>query len=153
MLTPEDQSHLKALSICWYVMAGLQLIGGLCGGLYMVIGVIMGIAASADGDEDAALVGFLFVGGLGLLMLLIFAFIALLSFLTAKGLAHQRRSALIYVMSALACMNVPLGTVLGVFTFIVMGRDTVKDAFAAVRDGYDPNAPQQADPYYTGQQY
>ena len=35
------------------------------------------------------------------------------------------------VIAALCCLNMPLGTVLGVFTFIVLTRDSVKAQYAA----------------------
>jgi len=137
MLTPDDRAHLKALSICWYVFAGLSLLGALCGGLYLIMGVVMATVGGADNDDEAMAMGVVF-GGMGLLVLLIVIPVAVLNFLTARGLAHLRRKTLIYVMAAIACLNVPLGTVLGVFTFIVMGRPTVKAAF--------DNPPAQAEP-------
>jgi len=137
MLTPDDRAHLKTLSICWYVFAGLSLLGALCGGIYVVVGVLMAVVGSADNEDEAVAMGVVF-GGMGLLVLLIVIPIAILNFLTAKGLAQRRRKTLIYVMAAIACTNVPLGTVLGVFTFIVMGRPTVKAAFGAGGQGDAP---------------
>ncbi len=136
MLTADDRAHLKTLSICWYVFAGLSLIGALCGGLYVVAGVVMALAGGAEHDDEAVAMGAVF-GVMGLLVILIVVPVAILDYLVGKGLAQQRRKTLIYVMAAIACMNVPLGTVLGVFTFIVMGRPTVKAAFEAGGDAGD----------------
>lgn len=49
----------------------------------------------------------------------------------AAGLCLRRRRgrAVIYVASVLNILNIPLGTALGVFTFIVIGRPTVSAAF------------------------
>jgi hypothetical protein len=128
MLTAEDQAHLKTLSICWYVWAGFAVFGALCGGLYLIIGVIAAVVGGAENEEEAVAMGVMF-GGMGLLIMLVVIPLAVLNFLAAKGLNQRRRKTLIYVMAAIACTSVPLGTVLGVFTFIVMGRPTVKGAF------------------------
>ena len=49
------------------------------------------------------------------------------------GLRRRRGRVAIYVASALNLLNVPLGTALGVFTFIVMSRSTVSAEFDASR--------------------
>ena len=137
-MTSEDQAHLKTLSICWYVYAGLSAIGGLCGVIYMVIGALVMVAGIADGDDGAFAGGIVFVV-MAVITLVICLGFAVLFFLTAKGLANRTRKTLIYVSSVLACLNVPLGTVLGVFTFVVMSRPTVKAAFdgaAPIEDDY-----------------
>lgn len=132
MLTPDDRAHLKALSICWYVFAGLSLLGALCGGFYMLLGVVFMLAeptpGSGDGPGVIGGIAFLAIGGFVLLLCIAGG---ILDCLAAQGLARQRRRTLIYVMAAIACLYVPLGTVLGVFTFIVISRPTVKAAFAA----------------------
>lgn len=49
----------------------------------------------------------------------------------AAGLCLRRRRgrAVIYVASVLNLLNIPLGTALGIFTFLVLGRPTVSAAF------------------------
>jgi hypothetical protein len=44
-------------------------------------------------------------------------------------MARRRRLMLCYVTAALACLQMPFGTCLGIFTFIVLGRPSVKASF------------------------
>lgn len=47
----------------------------------------------------------------------------------ARQIASRRRWRLVMVFSALHLINVPLGTALSIFTFVVLGRSGVKEAF------------------------
>lgn len=125
-LTAEDQSNLKVLSILWYVMAGMVLLGVPCGLLYVGLGIIA--LFGGGGDQDAT-VGGIFLAGTGVFTLVLSIAAAALAYLAGDGLRKQNRRILIYVAAGLACLSVPLGTLLGVFTFIVLGRPTVKAAF------------------------
>ena len=65
----------------------------------------------------------------GCIMLFVFG-LAALSFFTARGLARQRHRTFCMVAAGLACLSVPLGTVLGVFTLVVLSRPAVAAMFA-----------------------
>jgi len=56
-----------------------------------------------------------------------------LSFLNGRYLRSYRHPTFSTVVAVLQCLAVPLGTVLGVFTLIVLGRSTVQDAYAQRR--------------------
>src|ERR1043165_2698599 len=115
----KDAEHLKILSILWWVVAGLQCLG-FCGG---VIYIVLGIAFASGNirDPDAHTMGIVF-SCLGVFILVISATMAFLSYLVGKSLRERRRLMLCYVMAGLMCISVPLGTALGIFTFIVLNR-------------------------------
>lgn len=50
--------------------------------------------------------------------------------LAGRALAQRRRYTFCLVIAGVACMFMPFGTVLGVFTIIVLLRDSVKELFA-----------------------
>jgi len=50
---------------------------------------------------------------------------------TARFLARRRHYLFCLVMAAIECAYMPFGTVLGVFTIIVLMRDSVKQLFSA----------------------
>jgi hypothetical protein len=54
------------------------------------------------------------------------------SFMAIAGrcLARRRNRAFCFVMAGISCAFFPLGTVLGVFTLIVLSRDSVQSMFA-----------------------
>ena len=132
-----DLEHLKVLSICWYVIAGLNLLGGCFMTLYIALGAMIvntppprGTTATgpAAGPPPEA-VGW-FVMGLGGCLMLFTLATAALSFFTARGLANQRGRMFCMIIAGITCLSVPLGTVLGVFTLLVLSRPTVMQMFA-----------------------
>jgi hypothetical protein len=46
-----------------------------------------------------------------------------------RCLAKQRRLLFIYILAGLLCASFPLGTILGVLTFVVLSREDAKDLF------------------------
>ena len=131
-MTPnEDTQHLRLLSIFHYVVAGmLALIS-----MFPIIHLAMGIAIVAGAFDDVekgtpppAFFGWIFI-------LLPGAFI-LCGLTMAVGIAiagrrlNQNRSYMFcLVVAGIECMFMPVGTVLGVFTIIVLMRPSVKEMF------------------------
>ena len=56
---------------------------------------------------------------------------ALSLFLAARYLAARRRHMFCVVVAAISCAFSPLGTVLGVFTLIVLYRPSVREQFSS----------------------
>jgi len=50
-------------------------------------------------------------------------------FLGGYWIACRRNPIFIYVVAALSCVGIPYGTVLGIFTFIVMQRPAARELF------------------------
>ena len=53
------------------------------------------------------------------------------------NLGAKKRYIFCFVVACLCCIQIPLGTILGVFTIVVLARPSVKDLFA----GAAPEAP------------
>jgi len=127
----QDQEHLRILSICWYVMAGLSALSSCPAVIYIGMGGVMVFSPRTFGSGSPplpAFMGWMFIG-LGLATLLIGWGVAGLMAWAARSLVTRRRIVLIYVVAALACLSVPLGTVLGIFTFVVLARPNVRGSF------------------------
>ncbi len=132
----QDTEHLKILSICYYVMSGLSLLSLIACVLYVVIGGLMmsgqmtgSGATSAHAASEIRMMGgfFLVIGISGTLFV---AAIAILEFFVAKKLVRRESKMLCFVVAGINCLNMPLGTVLGVFTFLVLSRPSVAESFA-----------------------
>jgi hypothetical protein len=80
--------------------------------------------------EDAKILGVVFavIGGILALMGWVFAFLV---FLAGRKLAAHRSRTFCIVIAAFCCMMVPLGTLLGVFTLVVLSRQSVQALFDA----------------------
>ena len=53
-------------------------------------------------------------------------------FLVGRGLAQRKRYMFCLVVACVECLFMPFGTVLGVFTIIVLSRDSVKALFGSI---------------------
>jgi hypothetical protein len=125
--TAKDESDLDLLSTLHYVWSGLLGCGtlGMMGYFVMVTGVLgIGASQGGGGGEAVAAIGVMAVIGVAVcaMMLALFA----VHFLAASGLRKRKRRVLTYVASALMCTSFPLGTLLGVFTIMTLGRPGVK---------------------------
>jgi hypothetical protein len=126
-----DDDHLRVLSILHYVYGGLALVGGLFPLIYVFIGVLMvsgAMAGPRPGSGPPAVVGWFFIVIPGFVSVLAWA-MGLCVLYAGYALSQRRRYLFCFVMAALCCINVPLGTALGVFTIIVLARPSVKEAF------------------------
>jgi hypothetical protein len=135
-MTPIDEEHLRLLGIFHYVYAGFQglvLLGLL--GYMLVIGVAFGVVSSntipgratPSGPPPQVVLGFLgaVLGCSGTFMALnIFA-----NVLSGKFLREHRKRMFCMIVAGIDCLSVPLGTLLGVFTLVVLCRDTVREAY------------------------
>lgn len=126
--TAKDESDLNLLSTLHYVWSGLLGCGTLGAiGYFLMIAGVMGIGVSqggGGGGEAVAIVGVTAVMGIVVCGMMLALF--LVHILAASGLRKRKRRVLTYVASALMCTSVPLGTLLGVFTIITLGRPGVK---------------------------
>ncbi|WP_367345285.1 hypothetical protein [Stenotrophomonas bentonitica] len=139
----EDASHLRLLSIFHYVLGGLTALFSLFPLIHVGIGIAAlsgGLPMESNGGPaslgETRLFGWMFIA-IG--SLLVMSGLTLAGFMAYAGrcLARRRRHTLCLVVAGLSCMLMPLGTVLGVFTLIVLLRPSVKVAFDPARIAHD----------------
>lgn len=136
-----DQQHLRLLSIFHYVYAGFVFLGLLfiVGHFFIMRFVMTNVASAEMSSAEAAQFDQIFP-------LLIIFYVVAGCFCLALGignilcggfLRNRRHKVFIVIISALNCLNMPLGTVLGIFTLIVLFRPSVSAEFerAAGIDG------------------
>jgi hypothetical protein len=136
----EDSDHLQILSILYYVMAGFAALGGCVPFVYFGIGAILiGGAAAAEGEPEGR-AGLAMFGGVIIVFATVIAVLiwghAICLFLTGKYLSQSRHHLFCFLNACLLCLNAPFGTALGIFTIIVLSRQSVKQRFEAVKQGY-----------------
>jgi hypothetical protein len=124
----QDDSHLKLLSVFYYVWGGLTVLLSCCGVVWILIagGVLTAVAREQNGPP-AWVGGFVMVIGL---VAIAFAWvIAGLTIWTGYNLSQRKHYTFCLVVAAISCLSFPFGTALGVFTIIVLLRPTVKQLF------------------------
>lgn len=131
----QDDQHLQLLSIFHYVCAALAALFACFFILHSLLGLLMALRPGAFGpprDQPPAFIGWLlFILGT-ILVTVGWVFAGLLAW-AGHCLKRRRHYVFCMVMAGVACMFVPFGTVLGIFTIIVLVRPAVRDSFQPQR--------------------
>jgi hypothetical protein len=129
----QDEDHLRLLSIFHYVVSGLAGLFALLPIFHLVIGLMFIFAPdkfAGKGESPPAFLGWIFVAFATVFMTMGWTFAGFV-FAAGRFLAKRRRYLFCLVMAGVECMFMPFGTVLGVFTIIVLLRPSVTQIFSA----------------------
>jgi len=140
------EDHLRLLSIFHYIVGGLAVLfgcfplGHVAIGMAMLTGVI-----PAQSSEDEAIMGimgsvFAFIGAVVILMMWA---LGICTVLAGKYLRQRRNRTFCFVVAGILTVFFPFGTVLGVFTLVVLLKPEVKDLFEGT-SGTEPHLPQNS---------
>lgn len=127
----KDQEHLRLLRIFYFVCGGITGFFSCIPLIHVALGIGFLVAPHSfggRGDAPPAFVGWLFIV-LGSTFILSGWTLATLMLLCGKFLGQRRRYTFCFVTACISCLFMPHGTVLGVFTIIVLSRDSVKRLF------------------------
>ena len=124
----QDSEHLKLLAIFHYVVAGITALFACIPFLHFFIGLALTTGAFPDTDPEAQAVGIFIMVFAGLFIVAGWTLAALIAY-AGRNLQTRRRYTFCLVMAGVECIFMPFGTVLGVFTIIVLMRDSVKEMF------------------------
>lgn len=117
------------LAIGHYVVAGLGAVFACLPIFHLIFGIVMvanpAVFTDKSGGPSPAFVGYLFMG-LGAFFVLLGWTCASLTLYSGRSIAKRRRWTFSFVWACLLCTFTPFGTVLGVFTIIVLNRESVK---------------------------
>jgi hypothetical protein len=131
----QDEDHLRLLSIFHYVVGGLSALFALFPIFHMLMGVFLILAPEKfgnKGDPPPAFIGWILVAFAACFMLAGWIF-ATLVIVTGRFLARRKYYTFCFVMAAVESLFMPFGTVLAVFTLVVLLRESVKRMFEANR--------------------
>lgn len=131
-----DEVHLRLLSFGYVFSGVMTALFSLLGLFYAVLGLAMSTfvsAAAKGGARTETLppesIGAIF-GIFGLVFFVFAAGLAAAKFMAAASIRRRRLRGFCMVVAAISCFGIPYGTVLGVCTFMVLGRDSVARLFA-----------------------
>lgn len=130
----QDQEHLRLLTIFHYVLAGLAALFACFPLIHVGLGLVLALApekmSNPGGVPPPPFIGWFFVI-LGSLFILAGWAYAVGVFVAGRCLGQRRRLLFCQVMAGIECLFMPFGTVLGVFTLIVLLRPSVQALFKA----------------------
>ena len=128
-----DDEHLRLLAIFHYVVAAITAVFGCFPLMHVALGLFITFAPEAmknnQGESPPDWFGLIFVFVGGMLITIFWSLAACIAF-AGHCLAMRKYYMFCLVVAALECMFTPFGTVLGVFSIIVLMRDSVKQSFA-----------------------
>lgn len=120
-----DAEQLRLLALFHFIYAGIVAFFGLIGVAFFVFGVFTRLNARPTPQTPNPTVAGLVMILVGLCVMLFVFGLAFLTYLTGRFLKQHRHRMFCIIMSAIHCASFPLGTALGVFTIIVLARDSV----------------------------
>ena len=129
MATEDDEHHLRLLYIFHYVVAGITALFALFPLFHVAIGwFVLHAPVEKSDTPPPAFLGWMFIAIGGSLIVLGESFAVCV---LAAGRCIQSRKGywFVFVIACLQCCFPPFGTGLGIFTIIVLSRQSVKEMF------------------------
>lgn len=127
----QDNEHLRLLAIFHYVLAGVTGLISLFPLLHLAAGLFLIFGTKyfkGPGEPPPPIVGWFFVIAASVFIVLGLTF-AILILSNGRCIAKRKRYTFCQVMACVECLFMPFGTVLGVFTLVVLSRESVKMLF------------------------
>jgi hypothetical protein len=130
----QDKQQLKLLSIFHFVLGGLAALIACIPIIHLTIGIgilsgsLFGESIPTDGAFPFSLFGLAFTILPAIMILAGWAY-AVGMVVAGNFLAKEKNYVFCLVMAAISCAFTPFGTVLGVFTIVVLMRPSVKQLF------------------------
>lgn len=129
-----DDEHLKLLSIFHFVVGALLALFACIPFLHLTVGILIltgafePTGAFDDPEPIPPFIGWFFILIPGFFILCGWTMAAML-LLAGANLSRRRHRTFCLVVAGLECLFVPFGTVLGVFTIVVLMRDSIVALF------------------------
>jgi hypothetical protein len=120
-----DAEHLRLLSIFHYIAAAIIAVLGCIPIIHLIVGLVIFVAEPGDAPRWIGLL-FALVGGF---MVAMSWTLAILLVTAGNRLKQRSNRSFCVVVAAVSCLFMPVGTVLGVFTLIVLHRPSVERTF------------------------
>ncbi len=127
----QDNEQIRLLAIFHYILAGMIGLLSLFPIIHIVLGtlIVSGALNTQQGSQaPPAALGWIFIAIPAAMMLCGFC-TAIAVLIAALSLSCKRRYTFCLVVAAVECLFMPLGTILGVLTILVLVRESVKRKF------------------------
>jgi len=134
-----DQDRLKLLEWAYYLSGGATILFACLPLIHFTIFLFLGLHPHAFDsvgsgshqkvETPPAALFLLFAGVIGVIIVLGWIF-GVMQIVAARSIRHRRNSLLVKIVAGAECIFFPWGTLIGVLTFIVMERPSVKAVFA-----------------------
>ncbi len=127
----QDLEHIRLLSVFHYVVGGLAALFACFPIIHLIMGIIFVVTPGtwdSQGEPFPASLGWFFILFAGAFILAGWT-LAVCIIAAGRYLSRQMHYLFCLVIAGIECIFMPFGTVLGVFTIIVLMRPSVKELF------------------------
>lgn len=128
----DDLQQIKLISVFNYVFGGIIALLACIPFIHLTLGIvflIMSQQPTTTGDPPPpAFVGWIFIFAASIIILVGWT-LAICIMIAGRNLNRKKHYTYCFVFAAIQCLFMPLGTALGVFSIIVLMRQSVKDMF------------------------
>jgi hypothetical protein len=133
----KDLEHLKLLVTFHYIVAAITALICSFPLIHVFIGLFLMLkpepfASGGRATFPASLFGLAFVGIGGAFVLAGWTLAALTAY-AGRCIKRREKYTFCFVIACVSCLHQPLGIALGIFTIIVLSRDSVKQLFETIR--------------------
>ncbi|MBL9134385.1 MAG: hypothetical protein JNK85_00890 [Verrucomicrobiales bacterium] len=129
-----EAEQLKLLAIFHYILAGVGFLFACFPIIHLVFGLFImfgsGFAPAAQ-QGPPMVIGVLFTG-LATILILVGWTAAICTAISGRRIAERRNRMFSLIVAGVLCVFMPLGTILGVFTIIVLTKEGVKRLYGEV---------------------
>ena len=129
----KDIEQLNLLRIFHYIVGGLGCFFSCMPLLHVGVGIFLLVSPESFGDQNNPnhiqdLFSYFFIC-MGLIFFLLGQALSICIIYSGKCLKNRKKYMFSFIIACVSCMFVPFGTILGVFTIIVLSRDSVKKLY------------------------
>jgi len=125
----EDERYLDILAIFHYILGGITAFFSCFPLIHVAIGLAMMFGAFESTEGPPAAIGVVFAVFGGVVALCGWA-LAIAMIVAGRKLKARTSRIFCVVIAAIECLMMPLGTLLGIFTLIVLMKESVVQLFA-----------------------
>ncbi len=126
----DDERHLDLLGIFHYVVGGMTALFSLFPLLHVAVGTAMLRGGFGGKDAPPVWLGWIFVV-LGGVLIVAGETLAAAMLVAGRKLRARKARTFCVVIACIECLMMPFGTVLGVFTLVILLKEPVIALFAA----------------------
>jgi hypothetical protein len=128
MTTHSDEANIDMLAIFHYVVGAFMALFSLFPLIYLVFGMFFIFAPDITNNSQPSsapeFVGYIFIV-IGIVFVLIGEALAFSVIYSGRQLQKKQKRMFSFIIACIMCFFVPFGTILGVFTIVVLSKDSV----------------------------
>lgn len=129
-----DEDQLGWLPIMFWVSGGVGIFVSLYFLIYIAFGILIASTPSSSDAAPPAIFGWMFAG-IGTLGFVSIVSLGVLKILCGFWIRKRKHRIAIMVIAGISCLEIPYGTLLGVLTFMILGRASVAALFGKPSTG------------------